>query len=116
MDVCVYSVFMLSCVGSGPATGWSPVQGVLPIVCKIKEPHKEEAKARYGLQRHWKKKNNKKISNSVYPTLLRSISGANSSHYGCALRYSWPHILHFRFSFMLNFAMLNSFKKYQPFL
>jgi hypothetical protein len=54
MDVCVYPVFVLSCVGSGLATGWSLVQGVLPIVykCKITEPHKEEAKARYGLQRH----------------------------------------------------------------
>jgi hypothetical protein len=55
MDVfCVYSVFVLSCVGSGLATVWSLVQGVLPIVykCKITEPHKEEAKARYGLQRH----------------------------------------------------------------
>jgi hypothetical protein len=34
MDVCVcvysYSVFVLSCVGSGLATSWSPVQGVLP--------------------------------------------------------------------------------------
>jgi hypothetical protein len=39
MDVClVYSVFVLSCVGSGLATGWSLVQGVLPIV--YKEPHK----------------------------------------------------------------------------
>jgi hypothetical protein len=54
MDVCVYSVFVLSCVGSGLATVWSLVQGVLPIVykCRITEPHKEEAKARYGLQRH----------------------------------------------------------------
>jgi hypothetical protein len=54
MFVCVYSVFVLFCVGSGLATGWSLVQGVLPIVykCKITEPHKEEAKARYGLQRH----------------------------------------------------------------
>jgi hypothetical protein len=54
MSVCVYSVFMLSCVSSGLATGWSLVQGVLPIAykCKITEPHKEEAKARYGLQRH----------------------------------------------------------------
>jgi hypothetical protein len=41
MDVCVYSVFVLSCVGSGPATGWSLVQAVLPTVYKykIKEPH-----------------------------------------------------------------------------
>jgi hypothetical protein len=31
MDVCT----VLSCVGSGLATGLSPVQGVLPSVCKI---------------------------------------------------------------------------------
>jgi hypothetical protein len=30
--VCVYSMFMLSCVGSGLATGWALVQGVLPAV------------------------------------------------------------------------------------
>jgi hypothetical protein len=50
MDVCVYSVFVLSCVGSSLATGWSLVQGVLPTVykCKITEPH-NEAKAWYGL-------------------------------------------------------------------
>jgi hypothetical protein len=53
-----FILFVLSCVSSGLATGWSLVQGVLPIVytrkCKITEPHKEEAKARYGLERHWK--------------------------------------------------------------
>jgi hypothetical protein len=32
MDVCVYYVFVLYCVGSGLATGLSPVQGVLPTV------------------------------------------------------------------------------------
>jgi hypothetical protein len=32
MDVCVYSVTVLSCAGSGLATGRSPVQGVLLIV------------------------------------------------------------------------------------
>jgi hypothetical protein len=55
IDVCVYSVFVLSCVGSGLATGWSLVRGVLPTVykCKIMELHKEEAKARYRLERHW---------------------------------------------------------------
>jgi hypothetical protein len=54
MDVCVYSVFVLSCVSRGLATGWSLVQAVLPTVynCKITEPHEEEAKAPYGLQRH----------------------------------------------------------------
>jgi hypothetical protein len=34
--VYVFSVFVLSCVGSGLATSWSPVQGVLPTVCKIR--------------------------------------------------------------------------------
>jgi hypothetical protein len=54
MFVCVYSVFVLSSVGSGLATGGSLVQGVLPTVykCKITEPHKEEAKARNGPERH----------------------------------------------------------------
>jgi hypothetical protein len=47
MFVCAHSLFVLSCVGSGLATGWSLVQGVLPTVCKCKitDPHKEEAKA-----------------------------------------------------------------------
>jgi hypothetical protein len=59
MFACVYSVFVLSCVGSGLATGGSLVQGVLPTVCKCKitEPHKEEAKARYGLQRRVRRRN-----------------------------------------------------------
>jgi hypothetical protein len=35
MSVCVYSVFVLSCVGSGLATGWSPVKGVLPTMYRI---------------------------------------------------------------------------------
>jgi hypothetical protein len=32
MDVCLYSVFVFFDVRSGLATGWSPVQGVLPTV------------------------------------------------------------------------------------
>jgi hypothetical protein len=32
MFVCVYSEFVLSCVGSGLVSGWSPVQGVLTTV------------------------------------------------------------------------------------
>jgi hypothetical protein len=35
MSVCFYSVFVLSCAGSGLATGSSPVQGVLPTPYKI---------------------------------------------------------------------------------
>jgi hypothetical protein len=35
MNVCFHSAFVLHYVGSGLTTGWSPVQGVLPTVCKI---------------------------------------------------------------------------------
>jgi hypothetical protein len=35
MAVCVYSVFVLTRLSSGLATGWSPVQGVLSTVYKI---------------------------------------------------------------------------------
>jgi hypothetical protein len=62
MFVCVYSVFVLSCIGSGLATGWSLVQGVLPIVynCKIKEPHKRRPRPYMG----WSA-----IKNSMLPCL-----------------------------------------------
>jgi hypothetical protein len=45
MFVCVYSVFVLSCVSSSLATGWSLVQGVLPIVykCEAVYAHCEDA-------------------------------------------------------------------------
>jgi hypothetical protein len=38
MSVCFCSVFVfvLSCVGSGLATGWSPIQGVLPTVLGLR--------------------------------------------------------------------------------
>jgi hypothetical protein len=50
MFVCVYSVFVLSCVGSSLATGWSLVQGVLPTVykCKITEPHNRRPRPDMG--------------------------------------------------------------------
>jgi hypothetical protein len=53
MDVCL----RLFCLCCGLATGWSLVQGVLPTVykCKITEPHTEEAEARYGRERHWRR-------------------------------------------------------------
>jgi hypothetical protein len=41
--VCVYSVCVVLCVGSGLATGWSLVQGVLPYV---KKNYGTEAEAR----------------------------------------------------------------------
>jgi hypothetical protein len=37
MSMCVYSVCVVLCVGSDLATGWSPVQGVLPTVYRIKK-------------------------------------------------------------------------------
>jgi hypothetical protein len=38
MDVCVrvFCVFVVLCVGSGLATGWSPVKGVLPTVYRLR--------------------------------------------------------------------------------
>jgi hypothetical protein len=42
MDVCVcvcvrlFCVCVVLCVGSGLATGWSPVQGVLPTLCRLR--------------------------------------------------------------------------------
>jgi hypothetical protein len=36
MTVCVYTVFVLSCVGSGFATCWSPVQEILPTVLGLR--------------------------------------------------------------------------------
>jgi hypothetical protein len=35
MDVCVRLFYVVLCVGSGLAMGWSPVQGVLPNVYQI---------------------------------------------------------------------------------
>jgi hypothetical protein len=45
MDVCVrlFCVCVVLCVGSGPATGISPVQGVLPTVYRIKKLQKKTA-------------------------------------------------------------------------
>jgi hypothetical protein len=44
MDVCVrlFCVCVVLCVGSGFATGWSPVQGVLPTVYRIKKLKKRQ--------------------------------------------------------------------------
>jgi hypothetical protein len=36
MFICVYSVFVLSCVGSGLVMGWSPIQGVLLTVLRLR--------------------------------------------------------------------------------
>jgi hypothetical protein len=69
--------YMLNMITSGLATGWWLVQGVLPIVykCKITEPHKEEAKARYGAATPYKKK--KKYDYAV--TNISSVSEESDS-------------------------------------
>jgi hypothetical protein len=36
MSVCVYSLCAVLCVGRGLARGWSPVQGILPTVYKLR--------------------------------------------------------------------------------
>jgi hypothetical protein len=51
ISVCVYSGFVLFCVGSGLVTGWSPVQGVLPTVYWIKKL-KMRQRSKKGLQNH----------------------------------------------------------------
>jgi hypothetical protein len=50
MDVCVrlFCVCVVLRVGSGLATGWSPVQGVLLAVYRIRKPE-EEVKIHQGL-------------------------------------------------------------------
>jgi hypothetical protein len=39
VDVCMrlFCVYVILCVGSGLVTGWSPVQGVVPTVYRIKK-------------------------------------------------------------------------------
>jgi hypothetical protein len=52
MDVCVllFRVCVVLCVGSGLATGWSPVQGVLLTVYKIKKLKKAAEVQKIGLK------------------------------------------------------------------
>jgi hypothetical protein len=55
VSVNVYPVFVLSCVGSGLATSWSPVQGVPLSVKKNDYRTEEEAGALNGLEERLKK-------------------------------------------------------------
>jgi hypothetical protein len=53
MDVCVrlFCVFVVLCVGSGLGTSWSPIQGDLPTVYRIKDLKKQQ-KSNKGLHSH----------------------------------------------------------------
>jgi hypothetical protein len=42
LEACLLRVCVVLCVGSGLETGWSPVQGVLPIACRIRKVAKEK--------------------------------------------------------------------------
>jgi hypothetical protein len=85
-----FFLFVLSCVGSGLTTGWSLVQGVLPTVykCKITEPHKEEAKARYGPQSHIRRRRCIEISILKVPGYFLCRRTNSPSDGGFSL-FSW---------------------------
>jgi hypothetical protein len=58
MDICLrlFCVCVVLCVGSGLATGWSPVQGVLQTVYRIKKL-KKRPRPNKGLYSHTERKN-----------------------------------------------------------
>jgi hypothetical protein len=87
MDVCVYSVFVLSCVSSGLATGWSPAQGVLPTVykCKIKKPRKRRTRPDMGCKRHWI------IIIIIIIIMLYGMHYLQNQQQYAYLHFSWPY-------------------------
>jgi hypothetical protein len=74
--VCVYSVFVLSCTGSGLTTGWIPHPRVLPTMYRIKKL-KKRPMPKKGLYSHNNKNNNNIryidiVPIYVYVCILRS--------------------------------------------
>jgi hypothetical protein len=69
MSVCVYSVFLL---GSGLASDWSPIQGVLPTVLdnkiEVKRSVSRKPYASSGSNRHRRRWRSKK-EGKIFPTL-----------------------------------------------
>jgi hypothetical protein len=53
MDVCLrlFCVCVVLCVGRGLATGWSPFEGVLPTVYRIKKLKKRPRSNRRAVER-----------------------------------------------------------------
>jgi hypothetical protein len=66
MNVCVrlFCVHVVMCVGSGLATGWSPVHGVLPTVYRIKKLKKRPRSKR--LQSHREKQRKYVLINTIH--------------------------------------------------
>jgi hypothetical protein len=66
MAVCIYSVCVVLCVGSSLAMGWSPVQGVVPTVYRIRKLNKRPGPNK-GLYNHWWMN---EWMNEIVPTVL----------------------------------------------
>jgi hypothetical protein len=66
MDACVF----ILCVGGGLATGWSPVQGVLPTVYRSKKL-KKRPRSNKGLQSN---SNNNNYKIDVFQYILQNTT------------------------------------------
>jgi hypothetical protein len=74
MDVCVYSVFVSSCVGSGLASGWSPFQEILPTLSRLR--HWNETKSfADALSSKWQQQNHIDIYIRPHRSLKVAVQG-----------------------------------------
>jgi hypothetical protein len=80
-DVCVYCMFVLSCVGSGLALGWSPVQGVLRT--KIRRLKLDRM---FIVRWHWRMKD--MFLSAPYEQILFNTSDASGMHFHPSVRPS----------------------------
>jgi hypothetical protein len=90
MFVGVYSVFVLSCIGSGLTTGWSSVQGVLPTVYRVKKLKKlATSKGLYNLRQRERAKSKSYPCNRPWrPIVLWDVDAPTFSRQS-AQRWRW---------------------------